>query len=39
LPIVEDDELIGIISIRDVIRHRMNEVEIEAEEIKAYIHS
>lgn len=37
LPIVEDDKLIGIISIRDVIRYRMSEVEREAEEIKAYI--
>lgn len=37
LPIVEDEKLIGIISIRDVIRYRMSEVEREAEEIKAYI--
>ncbi|MEO9458965.1 MAG: CBS domain-containing protein [Lentilitoribacter sp.] len=37
IPIVDEDKLIGIISIRDVIKHRMNEVEREAEEIKAYI--
>lgn len=37
LPIVDDEDLVGIISIRDVIRHRMKEVEKEADEIKAYI--
>lgn len=37
LPIVDDDKLLGIISIRDVIKHRMNEVEREAEDIKSYI--
>ena len=37
IPIVDDEKLSGIISIRDVIKHRMNEVEREAEEIKAYI--
>lgn len=37
LPIVENDRLLGIISIRDVIKYRMEEVQREAEDIKAYI--
>lgn len=37
LPIVEDGHLLGIISIRDVIKHRMDEVQRESEHIKAYI--
>lgn len=37
LPIVDDGKLLGIISIRDVIKYRMKEVEQEAEDIKSYI--
>ncbi|MEW7006842.1 MULTISPECIES: CBS domain-containing protein [unclassified Lentilitoribacter] len=37
LPIVDDGKLLGIISIRDVIKYRMQEVEREAEDIKSYI--
>lgn len=37
LPIVDDGRLMGIISMRDVIKYRMEEVQREAEDIKAYI--
>ncbi|MEM5492302.1 CBS domain-containing protein [Hoeflea sp. AS16] len=37
LPVERDGTLIGIISIGDVVRRRIEDVEREAEEIKAYI--
>lgn len=37
LPVEEDGKLIGIISIGDVVRRRIEDAEREAEEIKAYI--
>lgn len=37
LPVVEDDELIGLVSIGDVVKHRIRETEQEAEALKAYI--
>jgi CBS domain-containing protein len=39
LPVVENDELVGIISIGDVVKRRIEQVEAEAEEIRAYITS
>ena len=39
LPVEEDGKLVGIISIGDVVRRRIEDVEREAEEIKAYIAS
>lgn len=39
LPVDEDGELVGIISIGDVVRRRIEEVEREAAEMKAYITS
>jgi len=37
LPVEKDGRLVGIISIGDVVRRRIEDVEREAEEIKAYI--
>lgn len=37
VPVEESGKLIGIISIGDVVRRRIEDVEREAEEIKAYI--
>jgi CBS domain-containing protein len=37
LPVEEDGKLVGIISIGDVVRRRIEDVEREAEDIKAYI--
>ncbi|MBG18557.1 MAG: inosine-5-monophosphate dehydrogenase [Rhizobiales bacterium] len=39
LPVTEKGKLVGIISIGDVVRRRIEQVEREAEEIKAYIAS
>ncbi|MDP3525455.1 MAG: CBS domain-containing protein, partial [Hoeflea sp.] len=39
LPVEEDGKLVGIISIGDVVRQRIEDVEREAAEIKAYIAS
>lgn len=39
LPVEEGGKLIGIVSIGDVVRKRIEDVEREAEEIKAYIAS
>ncbi|MGB0572788.1 MAG: CBS domain-containing protein [Alphaproteobacteria bacterium] len=37
LPVIEDNELIGLVSIGDVVKHRIRETEHEAEALKAYI--
>ncbi|WP_422370182.1 CBS domain-containing protein [Hoeflea sp.] len=39
LPVETDGKLVGLISIGDVVRRRIEDVEREAEEIKAYIAS
>lgn len=39
LPVATDGKLVGIISIGDVVKRRIAEVEAEAEEIKSYISS
>ncbi|MBZ6075494.1 CBS domain-containing protein [Microvirga puerhi] len=37
IPVVEDGRLVGIISIGDVVKHRLAEIEAEAQAIKDYI--
>ena len=37
VPVVEGGRLVGIVSIRDVVKERLGEVEAEAEAIKEYI--
>lgn len=37
VPVVENGRLIGIVSIGDVVKHRMAEIQREAEEIRNYI--
>ena len=37
LPVVEDDRLIGIVSIGDLVKHRMDRIQEEAEAMRAYI--
>ena len=39
LPVVQSGKLSGIISIGDVVKHRIAEAEFEAEEMKRYIAS
>ena len=37
MPVVEGNKLSGVISIGDVVKHRIEEVEREAADIRAYI--
>ncbi len=37
LPVVEDGRMIGIISIGDVVKHRMDEIQGEADAMREYI--
>ncbi len=37
VPVVEDGALVGVISIGDVVKHRIAEVEREADELRSYI--
>ena len=37
LPVVEDDRILGIVSIGDVVKQRIAEVEMEASEMRKYI--
>lgn len=37
MPVVEDGDLVGIVSIGDVVKARIEEVEFEADELRTYI--
>lgn len=37
LPVVDGDQLVGIVSIGDVVKHRMDELEIETESLQEYV--
>ena len=37
LPVVEQERLVGIISIGDVVKHRLHEMELESEALRDYI--
>lgn len=39
LPVVENDQLIGIVSIGDLVAYRINRIEQEAEAMRTYIQS
>ena len=39
MPVIEDDSLIGIVSIGDVVKRKIEEAEHEAEALKDYIAS
>ncbi len=39
LPVVESGSLVGIVSIGDVVRHRVEELEVEAQTLHDYIES
>ena len=39
LPVVEDGDLKGIVSIGDLVKHRMERIEAEAEAMRSYIQS
>lgn len=37
LPVIEDDQLVGIISIGDVVKARLDAQQMEVEELKSYV--
>jgi CBS domain-containing protein len=39
LPVVDDGKLLGIVSIGDLVKHRMERIEAEAEAMREYIQS
>lgn len=39
LPVVENGALVGIVSIGDLVKHRIDKIEAEAEAMRAYIQS
>ena len=39
MPVLDDGRLVGIVSIGDVVKHRMNELEFERDQLDSYVHS
>jgi CBS domain-containing protein len=39
VPVVEQDQVVGVISIGDVVKHRLHEMEQEAAALRDYIHT
>jgi CBS domain-containing protein len=39
IPVMENDEMVGIISIGDVVKSRLSELEFERDQLDSYIHS
>lgn len=39
VPVVEDDKLVGIISIGDVVKSRMSELQFERDQLDSYVHT
>ncbi len=38
IPVVEDDELVGIISIGDVVKHKIGQLQFERDQLDHYVH-
>jgi CBS domain-containing protein len=39
LPVIEDEQVIGVVSIGDVVKHRLQEIEQESAALRDYIQS
>jgi len=39
LPVIEDDKLLGIVSIGDVVKHRLDEAALEVDSMRQYVQS
>lgn len=39
LPVVSEGRLVGVVSIGDVVKHRMQELEFERDQLDSYVHS
>ena len=38
VPVVQDGKLVGIISIGDVVKHKMSQLEFERDQLDSYVH-
>ncbi|MGZ5398985.1 MAG: CBS domain-containing protein [Nocardioides sp.] len=38
VPVVEGDRLIGIVSIGDIVKHRMDQLQFERDQLDSYVH-
>ena len=38
VPVVEDGRLVGIVSIGDVVKHKMSQLEFERDQLDSYVH-
>ncbi|GAW50650.1 MULTISPECIES: CBS domain-containing protein [unclassified Nocardioides] len=38
VPVVHDDQVIGVISIGDVVKHRIDQLEFERDQLDSYVH-
>jgi CBS domain-containing protein len=38
VPVVEDGKLVGIVSIGDVVKHKMSQLEFERDQLDSYVH-
>ena len=38
VPVVRDGKLVGIISIGDVVKHKMSQLEFERDQLDSYVH-
>ena len=38
VPVLEDDRLVGIVSIGDVVKHRIDELQFERDQLDSYVH-
>ena len=38
VPVVKDEKLVGIVSIGDVVKHKMSQLEFERDQLDSYVH-
>ena len=38
VPVVDDGVLVGIVSIGDVVKHKMSQLEFERDQLDSYVH-
>ena len=38
VPVVDDGQLVGIISIGDVVKHRIDQLQFERDQLDSYVH-
>ena len=38
VPVVDDGQLVGIVSIGDVVKHRMDQLQFERDQLDSYVH-